>query len=527
MRRDPRKGSYRETRRRSAPATGDPRRTKWTLRDVRRCDRDVIRILVDDVANVTTVEWLHRGESHAAHVPTVPKRARVEEHKRVLDELIGRLGPTYALFKYFDDARDEAREARPKGTSEVANATAKADGKLHGGDGASQEVPDGQSEGGTNQTQIPAACAEPPDNTTGEGTSGAECVGGTGSSTHHPGTGTVAPGGMEPDAKASPPDLQAQIGCAPQPNPSPNLDDANVDTTSPEQDEGNDNNSPQPEGATLQGQTTMPQTSGAANTDAQTTNPTGTQNADGATCTQHTANAGDTGRAADEPMTQGIWGGWYLNDYEREYANPLVIRSWTNFLEEVVKTCVSTHGRASRRVDAAKLITELCAKRTNLQRARRHELYRKHAFLFIDVSGSCSAYCTEQHIAMEAIAMQTDKVHICLHSNGFLQEPRNEWETIDTWFTRYTASATPGLAMLFGDWDGAQATSGVIAHAAKRGAITVFMDNYGASAGPRVGGSRAERWKRLGFHLPDVYMSGIGAHGIEKWGKALLRALSR
>lgn len=156
----------------------------------------------------------------------------------------------------------------------------------------------------------------------------------------------------------------------------------------------------------------------------------------------------------------------------------------------------------SPRVRAAALVRELVTRRVALSRARREEAGQELCVLAIDVSGSCSSFCSELWAAASAVAADTDGVIITWgeeadksqippevglvvvqHSNGICKI----WDR-EISLSEIVLSAGRPLAtvLAFGDCDAEQHYRAL--HNA--GARVVWLDNFSSSHGPRKAAPR-------------------------------------
>jgi hypothetical protein len=242
------------------------------------------------------------------------------------------------------------------------------------------------------------------------------------------------------------------------------------------------------------------------------------------------AQAGVGGEAASPatviPLTRS-WGGRNatLRSAERR-ADPRGARELTRRLVRLLKAVeVSSLGDTSPRIDTKRLVRELTSRRVRLAQARRAELQPRLIVLAADVSGSCSAVCTETLAAAVSVrqVLGQDRVAVLVHSNGWpvewegpeaLRPPlRGEHDQDEDRVLDWARSIAPriGAVVAWGDSDAAW----VYRKWVETGAKLFWLDSACKPAGVILRGARSHwhpgHWDRVFFDV--TYVTGVGDVG--------------
>lgn len=156
---------------------------------------------------------------------------------------------------------------------------------------------------------------------------------------------------------------------------------------------------------------------------------------------------------------------------------------------------------ASPRLDGRRLVTELVSRRYSLQRARRVEADIPLIVLLADVSGSCSAVCSDTAAACEAVVKELTNAVFITHSNGLVGNS----DISEIIATKY-AGRKIGACVAFGDWDAGNHYRAIC----ESGAKFAWLDSYCCSKGNVQKASRnlravAQDWLRQ----PDLWFQGV------------------
>jgi hypothetical protein len=164
----------------------------------------------------------------------------------------------------------------------------------------------------------------------------------------------------------------------------------------------------------------------------------------------------------------------------------------------------------SPRLSGSRLVRELVGRRYNVARARRRELTVPLVVLACDVSGSCSAVCTETLAACLAVAeaMEGD-VAVIQHSNGHLITHDGEGsERLAEWCRKWSRQqGRPiGAVVAFGDWDAGDDYQQLC----ESGASLIWLDSYccsvtGVKQASKTLREGAREWKRQ----PLAWFQGV------------------
>lgn len=413
----------------------------------------------------------------------------------VLDRLIAIYGPQFTGFDPdIEDQKTEA-ESRPKGTDLVASATRQQDGALHGGDGASGET--------GNPSPVPAP---------GEGAEqGMDSVKRSGTATY-PQAGT--------DASSGPPDAEGRSTEEGEGRVSPTGPDATnaeVSRTPPEGERGEltaEGGTPTRSAETAEADT--PQREAAVEARAsESTSDEDTGETSGEGCLVNSLPT-----LAPRFSSRELPGGNFLEEDRARYlARGLTreARKVKRALERLIWTIRSIDGvEETPRLDAQRLIREKVTQRWNFSRIRRREGERGVFYLLADVSGSCSACCTETMAACLAIAETMADVAVIAHSNGHVLCPGHfttaptfrGWPqrgyTLNSWIAEVKRPIAGVVA--FGDWD-----AGGHYRTLCESAPFIWLDSYAAKHGVRPAGAKL-RWAALGWkRQPLAWYQGVNS----------------
>lgn len=439
-----------------------------------------------------------------------------------IDRLISIHGPDARVADVCAD--DPGRESRPKGTDEVAPATAEQDGQLHGGDGASGEVQDSppRPSDGSDDEANPEPC---PGGTSGEATS----PDGAPWNPREDMVGTAGnPEGEEPMAE------QVQTEAAHKatfptdkwetPSPSAHQGDSSDGSAgaSPSQHGGACDSTGDPGEAT--------DTVGAGDIADTGHNP----NVGEASSPDAAVGSGDTDPETDDGessasgsvLRRTSWGGVHADRkaagrMARSPKARLAARAVQRELDRLVRACISGGQEETPRIDPWRLVKHLASRRGGLHRCHREEAERPVVLLLADVSGSCSVVAEPTLAACIAVAAGRDDVLVVEHSNGWPVAvygcvarvcpplPRPNEFTMSWWKTVISRCEIAGV-VAFGDWDAAD----VYAELARRSKLW-WLDSFAASMSPRPYRPGAAR-RRLLFRgwtgtLPVAYWCGVGS----------------
>jgi hypothetical protein len=189
----------------------------------------------------------------------------------------------------------------------------------------------------------------------------------------------------------------------------------------------------------------------------------------------------------------------YGGTFADEEAAYLLRRSHTRPAKEIVRAfrrliqSVDLGGlEESPRISAPRLAKEIVSSRYHLARAVRRELDIPLIAMLCDVSGSCSAVCTDTLAACLAVADELPNCTVLRHSNGILV---GRAQTILDHLAELHRAV--GLVVAFGDWDAGDQYRTLC----ESGAQLVWLDSYAAKgSGVRKASKRlraaADQWKR-------------------------------
>lgn len=380
-----------------------------------------------------------------------------------LDRLISILGPHWSGSS--DELHRVMCESRPKETDEVASVSAQpGDGALHGGDGNSGEcaapAQTGAAEpreGGDNalacdeQADMTGNASPDPGRGAGQdGAIGAEPPDSVAGARSKAGDNTVTTG-EHAEVPGSMPSADAEAGSEfPELT---NLPDQQAPTAEPSDELESDS----PVGAG----------DGRSEEGAGEENDAAAEELDGGTVT-----------STSTPSPRNQWGGTFSDEEVAELRSAAERRSAQEVaraLRKLIRAMELGGFDQTPRLSGARLVTELVSKRSNLARARRQEGDIPLVVLCCDVSGSCSAVCTDTLAACIAIAAELPNVLVIQHSNGFACNRDNV--TITDVVREHDRQV--GLLIAFGDWDAGDHYRALC----ESGADLVWLDSYCAKHG--------------------------------------------
>lgn len=491
--------------------------------------------------------WVDRDNSQRRFVLWIPEEALPERDRQLhsfsmgagqaqmLDRLITKLGPDWIGEKYTDCPNPP--QARPKRTDQVAEATSKSDGELHGGDGASGE------------TENPSPAPSPSDNDGPGETQNQELT----PDSH--GKSGETNGSFAPDGKGTTNEIE---------NPSPatapsggaeqgtNSDERSATPT--QRHAGKDTSGEPPGGACGTGQDRAspagPDAIEAEVSRAQNDGARGELTAEGGTPLQPSetavadtpqCDAADGAGAAESPAVEeneapeksgeggpvtsprpvfspSKYSGGNFSDRDKAYFLSRYYtreaKSVARALRRLIRQLAQIGGQdETSRIDPRRLVRERVTCRWNFARIRRQEAEPGIFYLLADVSGSCSTCCTETLAACLAVAQEMGwQAQVLQHSNGHVVRPfdANEWpDENDDYITDWihvTGKPVAGV-VAFGDWDAGNQYRLLC----ESGTPFVWLDSYAAKHGVRP----ASRWLRApaaGWKkLPLVWYQGVNS----------------
>lgn len=394
------------------------------------------------------------------------------------------------------EGENEDGENRPKDTIEVTDDSVGTTNQLHGGNGASGEVPSPQSTGGdASQGEKAHEGQQPRDGESGSGQSGR--------------TSQDAPPSGRPDAlgdtrrEASPADEAPQDGETGAPGlKAPCIDNPGCNA----QEEATDAKfAIEP--------TTLGDHSGDEDASSLATSP-----------------GGDPG-AADAAVLPIGHGGNCLqqSDMERRYAEwhpaaKCVARAIRRLVEDL-----GAYGDVVPKWDGRKLITEISARSYRIARARQERAEPPVVVFLVDASGSCSSVAEPLLGAAIEAARLDERVCVIVHSNGYLDDYTapvgaalkglryNVGDMVHTALIPLIQAGRVGRLVWAGDGDGFSSLA-VLSHASKKPAI--WADSFAARAAGKaylVPPAQKRQLVADGLHPSTVCWRGINSPERMAW----------
>lgn len=391
---------------------------------------------------------------------------------------------------------DEDGESRPKQSDEVADDSAGSTNAIHGGDGASGEVPDSAATGGTSSE--------------GEKVNGQSMPrSGAPERTQSGWTAEAAPPSERPDVpgatrrEAMPADKRSQGG----ETGAPGLVAPCTETP----------------GCNARGEAT-----GAkfASEPSPLAPPPGSEDASSLA----TSPGGDPG-AADAAVLPIGHGGNCLqqSDMERHYteqhpAAKCVVRAIRRLVDDL-----GAYGDVTPKWDGRKLITEISARSYRIARARQERAEPPVVLILIDASGSCSSVAAPLLGAAIEAARMDERVCVLVHSNGYLDDCTapvgaalkgfryNEGDLLELALEPLVRAGRIGRLVYAGDGDGFSSLA-VLSHASKKPAI--WADSFAARAAGKaylVPPAQKRQLVADGLHPSTVCWRGINSPERMAW----------
>lgn len=395
------------------------------------------------------------------------------------------------------EGENEDGENRPKDTIEVTDDPVGTTNQLHGGSGASGEVPSPQSTGGeaSQGEKVHEGLTQPRDGKPEHGQSGR--------------TSQDAPPSEHPDTlgvarrEASPTDEAPQDGETGAPGlKAPCIDDPGCDA----QEEATDAKfAIEPN--------TLGHHSGDEDASSLATSPGGAPG------------------AADAAVLPIGHGGNCLqqSDMERRYTelHP-VAKSVARAIRRLVDD-LGAYGDVVPKWDGRKLITEISARSYRIARARQERAEPPVVVILIDASGSCSSVAGPLLGAAIEAARLDERVCVIVHSNGHLDRYTtpvgaalkglryNEGDMVELALVPLIQAGRIGRLVYAGDGDGFSSFI-ALSHFSKKPAI--WADSFGAKAADRAylaPKSQMREFVEAGMHPNVVYWRGINSPARMAW----------
>lgn len=412
-----------------------------------------------------------------------------------IDRLIGLLGPGYprqmpaqkidpdeVLNPRPETERPEG-ESRPKGTSEVAEATAQTSDSVHGGDGNSGEV---------------EHAAQTSSSERREGSSSPEK-----GVTHHAPSAGMDGGNPEPTETEGIASQDEDLAdCEAPPN-----EESRRAASAQEGEEPRDRATSEPGQPANQEATTEADDQGC---DA----PVGAGAADDLPDGQSGPESAEGGPVTSAPFqAKSVHGGTFDDATEaqmRSRADRRSAQEVARALKRLIQAIDLGGLDESPRIHGGRLVRELKSRRCALGRAVRREQEIPLILLLCDVSGSCSAVCTDTLAACLAVAESLPDARVLRHSNGELldTEDRRPYGALPRRITDYVREQKRpvGAVVAFGDWDAGNEYQSLC----ESGARLVWLDSYccrvtGVQEASRRPREPAQTWKRQ----PLAWFQGV------------------
>lgn len=238
-----------------------------------------------------------------------------------------------------------------------------------------------------------------------------------------------------------------------------------------------------------------------------------------------------SGARRDVPEAKKRSGGYYTNkDRVEEERRKIEARARKEIYRALYKLlrAVDIGGLdCSPRLEGAKLVREIVYKRYSLARTKRDELEKSVAFIAVDNSGSCSACCDAMlATALEVHRENQDKIHIILHSNGWVSDEHgNETgEELDKAVIRLAEGKKVAAVVAFGDWDAGDQYKRI----AESGVPLIWLDHNNSNEFmpcPIDESMRARDWKIDPlFHWDGIYDPKTTAIAFREMARKIKRA---
>lgn len=231
-------------------------------------------------------------------------------------------------------------------------------------------------------------------------------------------------------------------------------------------------------------------------------------------------------------------GGFFCGEPDLHKKQDKKVRKIKQALETFLKSRLG-EDLVAPLIDKKKFVKEVLIKRYNFSLARKKMLSKQKVYIGIDVSGSCSSFCTElweaillvvreygpeRAVAVEAIDMEEtfwcdDRMQVIVfqHSNGIVQFDRSQrarkncgWG--EDWGVGISGFLPKDATTLvhIGDGDGCEEFA--VLKEANPSLDFIWLDNYRCSRGV---GKPARKKENLLF-TPDIYLEGVKGGNIDE-----------
>lgn len=336
---------------------------------------------------------------------------------RLIDMLVSKYGPDTTLDVVFKNIDQKNKEERKKGTQDV-DGTSQTGEETHGGDSASGEVPDADSNEGENQNTTPSPNEDGSGETDTIGNSQDDSSDKPGKSGAQDGTSSkemdrADEAGQDAQPSESVEGRRGGSNPGTEGEPEKALPDERTETDCVNSKKQDAMTEPSAEGNTGQ-------LSGFGEEDFQD-DPTDNQ-PDGDMVPD----------SLDEESNQDVSGGNYLSPDPSASIPFRTAKRLKRKLEDLIKSYTAGADEQSHRLNGQKLIKEIVSKRYNLNKVKRQDSVKNPVLLAIDVSFSCSVTCNYTLEVAIAIAKEMpDVCQLLIHSNGYTSESQVWYDELD------------------------------------------------------------------------------------------------
>jgi hypothetical protein len=250
---------------------------------------------------------------------------------------------------------------------------------------------------------------------------------------------------------------------------------------------------------------------------AETESETGAEPASGQGSSQSDAglceseSVDDSGSETPAPATAKYRtpGGQHLDPDEvrralRDAAKPAA-REVARALRRLLESIEPGGTEETPRVDGRRLVREIASRRYALSRTRRREADHAIVVIAVDVSGSCSACCSELWACAVATAAVDPAVVLVDHSNGMVWDDESSEATLPERINRIAQGRRVAAVIALGDWDAGYEYQALC----ESGAELYWLDSYSASVGPRPASKNLRAGARGWRRQPAAWWQGV------------------
>lgn len=163
--------------------------------------------------------------------------------------------------------------------------------------------------------------------------------------------------------------------------------------------------------------------------------------------------------------------------------NSPIYRQLAYKLSQLIKLVDAGFGLTTPRLSNKKLVREIVSRRVAINRARRDDTEKRSAYVYVDVSGSCTCSATGTYVVAKVLEMTAmrGKIVAVTHSNGYIWEKNTGISelTINELVPMY---GRPGLLMFLGDMEAAGDYQWLLETYPE--AVGIILNNYNSRSMP-------------------------------------------